>query len=221
MSHLQLSRPPTRRSVFGDATVRVNVQQQKSLSSNELLKHHHESLKHDGHIQLSSVTPGYPVPQRRLNPVQKIPGRGLSNLGVSNPRVSVTPKDQAGAYSNRNSQISTVSTNASDGKRIKSCIGPWKLGKTLGKGATARVRLARHVHTGQEAAIKIVQKRHALMSQAGSLAALDQVESALPKPEVGIRRMPIGFEREVAIMKLIQHPNIMKLYDIWENHTEM
>jgi hypothetical protein len=33
--------------------------------------------------------------------------------------------------------------------------------------------------------------------------------------------MPIGIEREVAIMKLIQHPNIMKLYDIWENRTEM
>jgi serine/threonine protein kinase len=37
----------------------------------------------------------------------------------------------------------------------------------------------------------------------------------------GIRRMPVGIEREVAIMKLIQHPNIMKLYDIWENRTEM
>jgi hypothetical protein len=37
----------------------------------------------------------------------------------------------------------------------------------------------------------------------------------------GFRRMPYGIEREVAIMKLIEHPHIMKLYDIWENRTEM
>jgi serine/threonine protein kinase len=39
--------------------------------------------------------------------------------------------------------------------------------------------------------------------------------------EDGVKRMPVGIEREVAIMKLIRHPNIMKLYDIWENRTEM
>lgn len=83
------------------------------------------------------------------------------------------------------------------------------------------MRLARHIYTGQEAAIKIVQKSNAQISQAGSLAALDQAESTLAESEDGIRRMPIGIEREVAIMKLIQHPNIMKLYDIWENRTEM
>jgi serine/threonine-protein kinase HSL1, negative regulator of Swe1 kinase len=70
--------------------------------------------------------------------------------------------------------------------------------------------------------VKIVQKRNAQMSQAGSLADLDQAETLLPDSEqAGLKRMPIGIEREVAIMKLIQHPNIMKLYDIWENRTEM
>jgi serine/threonine protein kinase len=91
----------------------------------------------------------------------------------------------------------------------------------LGEGATARVRLAKHAFTGQKAAVKIVQKRHAQMSQAGSLADLDQAESSRPDNGDGLRRMPVGIEREVAIMKLIQHPNIMKLYDIWENRTEM
>jgi len=91
----------------------------------------------------------------------------------------------------------------------------------LGKGATARVRLARHSVTGQEAAVKIVQKKNAQLSQAGSLADLDKAVSKLPEDEDGPRRMPVGIEREVAIMKLIQHPNIMKLYDIWENRTEM
>lgn len=97
----------------------------------------------------------------------------------ANPRLSAISKEYPGTDSNRNSQISTVSTNASDGKRIKQTIGPWKLGKTLGKGATARVRLARHSYTGQEAAIKIVQKKNAQMSQAGSLAALDMADATV------------------------------------------
>lgn len=146
---------------------------------------------------------------------------GSPSSNAANPLLSAISKDYPGTNSNRNSQISTVSTNASDGKRIKSFIGPWKLGKTLGKGATARVRLARHAYTGQEAAIKIVQKKNAQLSQAGSLAALDQAESSMDDSGDGMRRMPVGIEREVAIMKLIQHPNIMKLYDIWENRTEM
>jgi serine/threonine protein kinase len=90
----------------------------------------------------------------------------------------------------------------------------------LGKGATARVRMARHAITGQPAAIKIVQKKNAQISQAGSLASLDRKDAEFKEGE-GVRRMPYGIEREVAIMKLIEHPHIMKLYDIWENRTEM
>lgn len=140
---------------------------------------------------------------------------------MAKSRVSAISKEPGQTNSNRNSQISTVSTNASDRSRIKSYIGPWKLGKTLGQGATARVRLARHAVSGQEAAIKIVQKKSAKISQAGSLADLDKADAKMADTVDGLRRMPIGIEREVAIMKLIQHPNIMKLYDIWENRTEM
>ncbi len=81
--------------------------------------------------------------------------------------------------------------------------------------------MARHAITGQPAAIKIVQKKNAQLSQAGSLAALDQKDAALNGQGDGARKMPFGIEREVAIMKLIEHPHIMKLYDIWENRTEM
>ncbi|PVH84933.1 Pkinase-domain-containing protein [Cadophora sp. DSE1049] len=136
---------------------------------------------------------------------------------MENPRLSAI-KDYP--ESNRNSQYSTTS-NDSNAKIIKKCIGPWKLGKTLGQGATARVRFARHMYSGQEAAIKIVQKKNAQISQAGSLANLEEVESTQTDSGDGVKRMPLGIEREVAIMKLIQHPNIMKLYDIWENRTEI
>jgi serine/threonine-protein kinase HSL1 (negative regulator of Swe1 kinase) len=222
MSYLQLPRPPSRRSPLRDAPERANtLQHPHSISADDLLKTRQEGRRHDSLLQVAGTAPAPPRSQGGYYPPTEFQQVELPNPSAPNPRISTISREHAGMESNRNSQISTVSTNASDGKRIKACIGPWKLGKTLGKGATARVRLARNVYTGQEAAIKIVQKRNAQMSQAGSLAALDQAESTLAESEDGIRRMPIGIEREVAIMKLIQHPNIMKLYDIWENRTEM
>ena len=216
-----VSRPPTRRRPLGEATRRVNNIQDSQQTPREIKEAspipHHESLRVDGLLQVYNA-PNSPGSQD-YNPLHEYSRTGSPASNVANPRLSAISKEYPN--SNRNSQISTVSTNASDGKRIKASIGPWKLGKTLGKGATARVRLARHAYNGKDAAIKIVQKKNAQMSQAGSLAHLDRAESYMPDSGDGLRRMPVGIEREVAIMKLIQHPNIMKLYDIWENRTEM
>ena len=33
--------------------------------------------------------------------------------------------------------------------------------------------------------------------------------------------VPSGIEREIVIMKLLEHPNIVKLYDVWENKNEL
>lgn len=33
--------------------------------------------------------------------------------------------------------------------------------------------------------------------------------------------MSYSIEREVVIMKLIEHPNVMSLYDVWENRGEL
>lgn len=122
---------------------------------------------------------------------------------------------------NRVSQFSNVSSNASSIRARKTHIGPWQLGKTLGKGSSARVRAARHHITRQFAAVKIVAKSTAHLTQAGSLAKLDKIDSRQPPNQDGVRRMPLAIEREVAILKLIEHPNIVKLYDIWENRAEM
>ncbi len=40
-------------------------------------------------------------------------------------------------------------------------------------------------------------------------------------PALNKARVPFGIEREIVIMKLIEHPNIIKLYDVWENRGEM
>ncbi|ERT00074.1 CAMK/CAMKL/GIN4 protein kinase [Sporothrix schenckii ATCC 58251] len=142
------------------------------------------------------------------------------------------PLDLAEA-SKRHSATSGDSRHTADSKRAsqysscdgfpnkKSHIGPWQLGKTLGKGSSARVRAARHCTTHQPVAVKIIAKKTARMTQSGSIAQLDQFDSNLPENINGVRRMPLAIEREVAILKLIEHPNIVKLYDIWENRNEI
>ncbi|KXJ94003.1 kinase-like domain-containing protein [Microdochium bolleyi] len=117
----------------------------------------------------------------------------------------------------RDSHVSNSS--ASSGKR-KTHIGPWKLGKTLGKGSAARVRLARHHVTHELAAVKILSQASCHMTQAGSLAELDQWDRQREEYHAE-NHIPLSIEREVAILKLIDHPNIMKLYDIWENRSEI
>lgn len=140
------------------------------------------------------------------------------------PRLSVisqASRDQNA--SKRDSQVSnaSASTARSNDSKIKTHIGPWQLGKTLSKGSSARVRLARHRLTHQSVAVKIISKKTAYLSQAGSIAQLDKVERELPEADDGFRRLPVTVEREIAIMKLIEHPNIIKILDVWENRNEM
>lgn len=108
------------------------------------------------------------------------------------------------------------------GNRRKTHVGPWRLGRTLGKGSSGRVRKARHALTGQDAAVKIVSKHVAKKLRTESLANMDtMLGSQISIDHRERRRIPFGIEREVVIMKLIEHPNIITLYDVWENRGEL
>ncbi|XP_063798879.1 serine/threonine-protein kinase BRSK1 isoform X3 [Pseudophryne corroboree] len=72
-------------------------------------------------------------------------------------------------------------------------VGPYRLEKTLGKGQTGLVKLGVHCITAQKVAIKIVNREKLS-------------ESVLMK-----------VEREIAILKLIEHPHVLKLHDVYEN----
>ena len=39
--------------------------------------------------------------------------------------------------------------------------------------------------------------------------------------KAGETGLSYSIEREVVIMKLIEHPNVMSLYDVWENRGEL
>lgn len=160
---------------------------------------HHESLK----------------PEANLSVREKVVGKISA---IENKRIS-TIANEVAAEAKRDSHVSTNSSGAGKGKR-KTHVGPWQLGKTLGKGATGRVRLAKHSMTGQVAAVKIVSKKSAALVQSASMARMDK-EDTTAMVAAGPRTMPFGIEREVVIMKLIAHPNIINLYDIWENRGEL
>ncbi|KAL6933689.1 hypothetical protein ACO0R3_001464 [Hanseniaspora guilliermondii] len=95
-------------------------------------------------------------------------------------------------------------------------IGPWKLGKTLGKGSSGRVRLAKNKITGQMAAVKIVNKTKNKKSNFGHGSSNNSKGVVF---EEGL--VPYGIEREIIIMKLVAHPNIMSLFEVWENKSEL
>lgn len=89
-------------------------------------------------------------------------------------------------------------------------IGPWKLGKLIGQGASGRVRHATHTATGMQAAIKIVPKQ----ILASSRMSIRDVSAKQDK-------MTLGIEREIVIMKLIEHPNVLGLMDVYETSKEL
>jgi serine/threonine-protein kinase HSL1 (negative regulator of Swe1 kinase) len=123
--------------------------------------------------------------------------------------------------SKRNSAISTASTTAS-GRKRKTYIGHWQLGKTIGKGGCSRVRAVRHRHTRQYGAVKIIARSTAESTRAQSLANLIESSKANASPNVaGCKPIPYGLEREIAVMKLLEHENIVRLYDVWENSNEL
>lgn len=188
-------------------------------------------------------------PHRRRQPLKDASGRinNARSPKVETPRVHVedldqlktpdrmsimmspTPRDKENqrlsvvtdfhSDSARNSVMSAASILSNKGRR-KTHVGPWQLGRTLGKGATGRVRLAKHAVTGQTAAIKIVSKKSAAMVQSESIAAMDRNVSNF-SGFTNARHMPCGIEREVVIMKLIEHHNVISLYDVWENRGEL
>ncbi|KAG8186306.1 hypothetical protein JTE90_007329 [Oedothorax gibbosus] len=76
-------------------------------------------------------------------------------------------------------------------------IGRYRLLKTIGKGNFAKVKLAKHLPTGKEVAIKIIDKTQLNPSSLQKLF------------------------REVRIMKILDHPNIVKLFQVIETEKTL
>ncbi|KAG5856803.1 hypothetical protein ANANG_G00011760 [Anguilla anguilla] len=75
--------------------------------------------------------------------------------------------------------------------------GLYDLDKTLGRGHFAVVKLARHVFTGEKVAVKVIDKTKLDTTATGHLF------------------------QEVRCMKLVQHPNIVRLYEVIDTQTKL
>ncbi|XP_037098233.1 MAP/microtubule affinity-regulating kinase 3a isoform X10 [Syngnathus acus] len=96
----------------------------------------------------------------------------------------------------RQSSRSGVRSRSSDEPQ-QPHVGNYRLLKTIGKGNFAKVKLARHILTGREVAIKIIDKTQL---NPNSLQKLF---------------------REVRIMKILNHPNIVKLFEVIETERTL
>ncbi|XP_060802718.1 SNF-related serine/threonine-protein kinase [Amyelois transitella] len=75
--------------------------------------------------------------------------------------------------------------------------GMYDLLDTLGSGHFAVVKLARHVFTGEKVAVKVIDK-----------SKLDEVSQS-------------HLFQEVLCMKLVQHPNVVRLYQVIDTKTKL
>lgn len=123
--------------------------------------------------------------------------------------------------SNRSSAASHVLREALNTRAVKTHIGPWQLGSTVGTGGTCTVRVVRHARTQEFAVAKIISKVMAEKVRARSLANLNHRLQTANDRYTADLTLPVGLEREIVIMKLLDHPNIVHLHDVWENSNEM
>ncbi|XP_059163731.1 MAP/microtubule affinity-regulating kinase 3-like isoform X5 [Physella acuta] len=106
-------------------------------------------------------------------------------------------KGKEGTDENTTTPSSTRVSSSRSRANDEPHIGKYRLIKTIGKGNFAKVKLAKHVPTGREVAIKIIDKTQLNPSSLQKLF------------------------REVRIMKMLDHPNIVKLFEVIETEKTL
>ncbi|XP_033967178.1 MAP/microtubule affinity-regulating kinase 3a isoform X13 [Pseudochaenichthys georgianus] len=125
-------------------------------------------------------------------------------MSTKTPLPTVNEKVTESHTSHSNGRQENSTRSARSGVRTRSSeepqqphVGNYRLLKTIGKGNFAKVKLARHILTGREVAIKIIDKTQL---NPNSLQKLF---------------------REVRIMKILNHPNIVKLFEVIETERTL
>lgn len=77
-------------------------------------------------------------------------------------------------------------------------LGKYELGKLLGQGTFAKVYYARNVNTGESVAIKVMDKAKIM-----KVGMMEQIK------------------REISVMRLVRHPNIVELYEVMASKTKI
>ncbi|KAK7827708.1 cbl-interacting serine/threonine-protein kinase 23 [Quercus suber] len=96
------------------------------------------------------------------------------------------------------SSKSSSSSSATGSNHGRTRVGKYELGRTLGEGNFAKVKFARNVDTGENVAIKILDKEKILK-----------------------HKMIAQIKREISTMKLIRHPNVIRMYEVMASRTKI
>ncbi|XP_014066149.1 MAP/microtubule affinity-regulating kinase 3 isoform X5 [Salmo salar] len=125
-------------------------------------------------------------------------------MSTRTPLPTVNEKEMESHTSHSNGRQEVTARSVRSGVRTRNSgadeqphVGNYRLLKTIGKGNFAKVKLARHILTGREVAIKIIDKTQL---NPNSLQKLF---------------------REVRIMKILNHPNIVKLFEVIETERTL
>ncbi|KAJ0233646.1 CBL-interacting serine/threonine-protein kinase 23 [Hirschfeldia incana] len=93
---------------------------------------------------------------------------------------------------------SSGSSGSSSGVVRRTRVGKYELGRTLGEGTFAKVKFARNVVNGETVAIKIIDKE-----------------------KVFRNKMIAQIKREISTMKLIKHPNVIRMLEVMASKTKI
>nr|DAD44928.1 TPA_asm: hypothetical protein HUJ06_003158 [Nelumbo nucifera] len=77
-------------------------------------------------------------------------------------------------------------------------VGKYEVGRTIGEGTFAKVKFAQNTETGESVAMKVMAKSTILKHK-----MVDQIK------------------REISIMKIVRHPNIVRLHEVLASRTKI
>ncbi|KAK6942409.1 NAF domain, partial [Dillenia turbinata] len=101
-----------------------------------------------------------------------------------------------------------------EGMGFASNIGKYQLSRTIGEGTFAKVKLATNGGNGQQVAIKIIDK-HMIMQNNLKYQANIQI------PFDSILIFFYHVQREIRTMKLLHHPNIVRIHEVIGSKTKV
>lgn len=83
-------------------------------------------------------------------------------------------------------------------KAVLHKVGKYEIGRTIGEGTFAKVKFAQNMESGESVALKVLDKaaifRHKMVDQ---------------------------IKREICVMKLVRHPNIVRLHEVLASRTKI
>ncbi|XP_059637952.1 CBL-interacting serine/threonine-protein kinase 24-like [Cornus florida] len=83
-------------------------------------------------------------------------------------------------------------------KKVTRKVGRYEMGRTIGEGTFAKVKFAQNTETGESVAMKVMAKTTILKHK-----MVDQIK------------------REISIMKIVRHPNIVRLHEVLASRTKI